>query len=220
MIFKKLKNKIYKYKDELILFLVILLTAGLFKYIKYELNNPKAINQSVIKESFYLEKYSLKKHKGHDLDGLFGLVDEKIAEKEELKRKIKEAEGRKIQREFKKQKEKERVAVSRSGGKSSSNKSYYYEVTAYTAGFESTGKRKGDKNYGKTASGAYVKEGRTIACPPEIPFGTKIKIDTVGVRVCEDRGGAIKGRAIDLYMNDLNSAKKFGRQTLKVTILN
>jgi 3D (Asp-Asp-Asp) domain-containing protein len=95
-----------------------------------------------------------------------------------------------------------------------------FDVTAYTAGYESTQKRKGDKGYGLTASGVYVKEGRTIACPPSMEFGTKVKIEGIGLRTCEDRGSAIKTGHLDLYMDSVNEALNFGRQKLTVEIIN
>jgi 3D (Asp-Asp-Asp) domain-containing protein len=96
----------------------------------------------------------------------------------------------------------------------------FYEVTAYTAGFESTQKQKGDKGYGVTASGTTVKQGRTIACPSSMKFGTKVNIEGIGLRVCEDRGGAIKTGHIDLYVENVNQALEFGRQKLLVEIIN
>jgi 3D (Asp-Asp-Asp) domain-containing protein len=93
------------------------------------------------------------------------------------------------------------------------------EISAYTAGYESTQKQKGDKGYGLTASGTYVEEGRTIACPPSFEFGTKLNIEGIGLRICEDRGGAIKSGHLDLYMDSLNAAIEFGRKTLMVEIL-
>jgi 3D (Asp-Asp-Asp) domain-containing protein len=94
-----------------------------------------------------------------------------------------------------------------------------YEVTAFTAGAESTGKTPSHPAYGITASGARVKEGVTIACPPELAFGTVIEIEGVGKRVCLDRGGAIKGRKLDLYIASLSEALRFGRQHLKIRIV-
>jgi 3D (Asp-Asp-Asp) domain-containing protein len=91
-----------------------------------------------------------------------------------------------------------------------------FEVTAYTAGYESTQKKKGDPAYGLTSSGTYVKEGRTIACPPSFKFGTKVIIEGVGERTCEDRGGKITEGHIDLYMDNLNAAQVFGRKNLLV----
>jgi 3D (Asp-Asp-Asp) domain-containing protein len=93
-----------------------------------------------------------------------------------------------------------------------------YEVTAYTAGYESTGKHSGDALYGVTASGSRVKSGVTVACPHSLPFGTQLTIEGVGRRTCTDRGGAIKGRRIDVYIARLSDAQKFGRKRLAVTI--
>lgn len=101
---------------------------------------------------------------------------------------------------------------------SNGNKSYY-NVTFYTAGVESTGKSRGDKGYGITASGTTVSEGRTVACPKSIPFGTKIHIEGFGYRICEDRGGAIVEGHLDIYVDSLTKARKLGRQKLLVTIL-
>jgi 3D (Asp-Asp-Asp) domain-containing protein len=94
-------------------------------------------------------------------------------------------------------------------------------LTAYTAGFESTGKNPGDPDYGVTASGAHVKDGVTIAVDPSvIPLGTKVYIEGIGVRVAEDTGGAINGNRIDVYMNDLTAALQFGyKRNIKVYIL-
>lgn len=94
-------------------------------------------------------------------------------------------------------------------------------LTAYTAGFESTGKNPGDADYGITATGAHVKEGETIAVDPSvIPLGTKVYIEGVGVRIAEDTGGAIIGNRIDVYMSDLNAAIQFGyKHNIKVYIL-
>lgn len=93
------------------------------------------------------------------------------------------------------------------------------ELTFYTSGYESTQKKKGDKGYGITASGTVATEGRTVACPPSMSFGTKLYIDGFGYRVCEDRGGAITEGHLDVYVNDVNKAKQLGRQTRRVTIV-
>jgi 3D (Asp-Asp-Asp) domain-containing protein len=94
-----------------------------------------------------------------------------------------------------------------------------FEVTAYTSGYESTGKRPGDEGYGITASGEPVRDNYTIACPPSMVFGTRLEIEGIGERVCEDRGGAIKEGRLDLYMTELQDALTFGRQSLKVRIM-
>ncbi|MEK4311769.1 3D domain-containing protein [Bacillus sp. FSL P2-0092] len=94
-----------------------------------------------------------------------------------------------------------------------------YEVTAYTNGAESTDKTPGHPDYGVTASGARTKTGHTIACPPSIAFGTRLNIEGIGVRTCEDRGGAITEGHIDLYVAGVSEARSFGRQRLKAEII-
>jgi 3D (Asp-Asp-Asp) domain-containing protein len=94
-----------------------------------------------------------------------------------------------------------------------------FEVTAYTAGYESTGKRPGEEGYGITTSGDPVREGITVACPPSMAFGTRLEIEGIGVRVCTDRGGAIKEGRLDIYIPKLEEAQAFGRQWLRVRIM-
>ncbi|MCY7451801.1 3D domain-containing protein [Bacillus altitudinis] len=94
-----------------------------------------------------------------------------------------------------------------------------YEVTAYTNGAESTGKSAGHPDYGVTASGARTKTGHTIACPPSMAFGTRLNIEGVGVRTCEDRGGAITEGHIDLYVAGVAEAQSYGRKQLKAEII-
>ena len=38
-----------------------------------------------------------------------------------------------------------------------------------------------------------------LACPPEFKFGQKVYIKGIGVATCHDRGGAIKGKRLDLW---------------------
>jgi 3D (Asp-Asp-Asp) domain-containing protein len=93
-----------------------------------------------------------------------------------------------------------------------------YELTAYTSGYESTQKQVGDAGYGITASGTKAVEGRTVACPPSLAFGTRVNIEGIGIRICEDRGGAITDGHIDVYFNSVADALSFGRQFRKVEI--
>ncbi|HUC92925.1 MAG TPA: ubiquitin-like domain-containing protein [Paenibacillus sp.] len=86
-------------------------------------------------------------------------------------------------------------------------------LTAYTAGVESTGKSKSDPEFGITASGAKVKEGRTIAVDPKvIPIGWWVYIEGIGFRRAEDTGSAVKGNKIDVYYDSRQYALKFGRK--------
>lgn len=73
--------------------------------------------------------------------------------------------------------------------------------------------------YGVTASGKRVEEGVTVACPPRFPFGTRIHIPYFdNTFTCTDRGGAIKGKRLDVYIPELNKALRFGRRQLLVKI--
>ncbi|WP_239618968.1 3D domain-containing protein [Cohnella mopanensis] len=84
-------------------------------------------------------------------------------------------------------------------------------LTAYSAGFASTGKSEGDYGYGVTASGTVVQEGRTIAVDPKvIPIGWWVYIDGIGFRRAEDTGSAVKGKKIDVYYDSESRANKFG----------
>ncbi|MOA50242.1 Cell wall-binding protein YocH precursor [compost metagenome] len=64
-----------------------------------------------------------------------------------------------------------------------------------------------------------MEENVTIACPREFPLGTRVEIEGVGLRTCTDRGGAIKGKRIDVYMADIDDAITLGRRLLEVRFL-
>jgi 3D (Asp-Asp-Asp) domain-containing protein len=98
-------------------------------------------------------------------------------------------------------------------------------ITAYDAGYESTGKNPNDIGYGITASGKKAIAYHTIALPPEFPFGTQVIIDDPEFKniifVNEDRGGGIKIIndnliKVDVYMNTKDEALKYGKQIRKI----
>ena len=87
-------------------------------------------------------------------------------------------------------------------------------VTAYTA------HDKGMNGKGITANGEHVQEGRTIATDPSIPFGTQMYIPALGkTYTVTDRGGAIHGDRLDLYMERRKDALEFGVQEMEVWII-
>ena len=95
-----------------------------------------------------------------------------------------------------------------------------FEVTAYTAGYESTKKKYGDIGYGITASGEVVTEMTTIACPDSLSFGTRVYIQELeNVFTCQDRGSAIAEGKLDVYVKNLEEALNFGRKEMSVMIL-
>ncbi|AKL93604.1 3D domain containing protein [Clostridium aceticum] len=99
------------------------------------------------------------------------------------------------------------------------------EASAYTADYESTGKRPGDPYFGITGSGTQVRPGVVAVDPRVIPLGSKLYIESLdrtpsyGVASAEDTGGAIKGNKIDLYFENRSEALRFGRRKVKVYIL-
>lgn len=74
-----------------------------------------------------------------------------------------------------------------------------FKLTGYCACKKCCGKSPSNPGYGVTAMGTKATEGRTIAMDKRFPFGTKVYIEGLGVRIVEDRGGAIKGNRIDVY---------------------
>lgn len=86
-------------------------------------------------------------------------------------------------------------------------------VTAYTS------RDRGMNGKGITANGEKAVEGRTIAADSSIPFGTQIYIPELGkTYTVVDRGGAIKGDRLDLYMESRKDAMEFGVRYLEVVI--
>lgn len=99
-------------------------------------------------------------------------------------------------------------------------KSFTADVSAYTAGFESCGKMPEHPAYGITANGNKVRKGIIAADTNVLPFGTKVYIEGLGIFVVDDTGSAIKGNRIDIYMDNVDEAVRFGRQNRKLVVLN
>jgi len=93
------------------------------------------------------------------------------------------------------------------------------EATAYTSGFSCTGRHPGDPWYGITASGMRVQHGVVAVDRNLIPLGTRLYVENYGFAIAADVGGAIRGYKIDLFMYDINDARRFGRRHINVWIL-
>lgn len=107
--------------------------------------------------------------------------------------------------------------TSRSGSRGSgvtSASSGRYKVTAYCSCARCCG-----KTNGITASGTRATAGRTVAAPSTFAFGTKLLINGKTYTV-EDRGGAIQGNRIDIYMSSHSDALAWGVRYLDVEVLN
>ena len=84
-----------------------------------------------------------------------------------------------------------------------------YVVTAYCACEKCC-----DKTDGITASGTKALANHTIAASPIFDFGTQIRINGI-VYTVEDRGGAIQGNRLDIYMDTHEEAIRLGSKSIK-----
>ena len=67
-----------------------------------------------------------------------------------------------------------------------------------------------------TASGAVAEAGVTVAVDPDvIPLGTEIRIEGHGVYTAQDTG-AFTGNIIDIYFENHEAAREFGRKQAEV----
>lgn len=91
------------------------------------------------------------------------------------------------------------------------------QATAYTANCKGC--------TGITASGKTVQQGM-VAMASWVPLGTKVRITCPsypsinGVYTVEDRGGAIKGNKVDIFVPSQSKALDFGRRQITIEILN
>ena len=72
---------------------------------------------------------------------------------------------------------------------------------------------------GITKSGVQVSRGIVSVDTRIIPLGTKLYIEGYGYATALDTGGAIKNDRIDLYMDTKKEAFEFGRQEVRVWII-
>ena len=89
-----------------------------------------------------------------------------------------------------------------------------YKITAYCPCAKCCG-----KTNGKTASGTTATAGRTVAASSKFAFGTKLNIGG-HVYTVEDRGGAINGNKIDIFVNTHAEALQWGVRYLNVSVVN
>ena len=90
---------------------------------------------------------------------------------------------------------------------------YAMVATAYTAGSAQA------VPTGITAIGLPARYGVVAVDPRVIRLGSRLFIEGYGAAIAADTGGAIHGNRIDLCMDSLRSAINFGRQPVKVYVL-
>jgi 3D (Asp-Asp-Asp) domain-containing protein len=75
---------------------------------------------------------------------------------------------------------------------------------------------------GRTASGKFVTKGIIAADHRVLPLGSRVRLDAGGYSgeyLVADTGGAIRGRRIDIWTPSSREAMRFGRRTVKLTVL-
>jgi 3D (Asp-Asp-Asp) domain-containing protein len=75
---------------------------------------------------------------------------------------------------------------------------------------------------GKTASGRMVSRGIIAADPRVLPLGSRVRLEAPGYHgeyLVADTGGMIRGRRIDIWTPSSKEAMRFGRRTVKLTVL-
>lgn len=75
---------------------------------------------------------------------------------------------------------------------------------------------------GRTASGKMVSKGLIAADPRVLPLGSRVRLEVPGYHgeyLVADTGGMIKGRRIDIWIPTSKEAMRFGRRTVKLTVL-
>lgn len=75
---------------------------------------------------------------------------------------------------------------------------------------------------GRTASGQMVTKGLIAADPRHLPLGTRVRLEAgpySGEYLVADTGGLVRGRRIDIWTPSSREAMRFGRRTVKLTVL-
>lgn len=71
---------------------------------------------------------------------------------------------------------------------------------------------------GRTTSGVSAGWGVAAVDPAVIPLGTTVTVPGYGIAVAADTGGAVSGRAIDLWFPTQTEARAWGRRIVTVTL--
>lgn len=194
--------------------MVLTLTKTLVEVDKQHIN-PRVADHKTTKQ-YDFKQDLIDRNKGF-YDNLKKLEAQREAEeakrREEEAKRLKEEQEKKAQEEAKRKKQNE---VKKPPKKSNSynSKEVLLEVSFYHDDLI-------------TASGTRPAIGRTIACPPEVPFGSIVVINGKEY-ICEDRGGYIKKvwsdkynnylYRVDVFVSSEKEAYRLGRHVVKGTI--
>jgi 3D (Asp-Asp-Asp) domain-containing protein len=76
--------------------------------------------------------------------------------------------------------------------------------------------------WGRTASGANVRRGLIAADHRVLPLGSRVRVEAgayTGEYLVADRGSAVRGHLIDIWMPSTREAMRFGRRAIRLTVL-
>ena len=100
------------------------------------------------------------------------------------------------------------------GGEIASEEAHVVPPTSYVATAYSL--------RGRTASGRMVAKGLIAADPRHLPLGSRVRIDAgawSGEYLVADTGALVRGKRIDIWTPSTREAMRFGRRTVKLTVL-
>ena len=75
---------------------------------------------------------------------------------------------------------------------------------------------------GRTATGSPVTKGMIAADPRVLPLGSRVRLDAgsySGEYLVADTGSSVHGHRIDIWTSSPREAMRFGRRTIKLTVL-
>ena len=75
---------------------------------------------------------------------------------------------------------------------------------------------------GRTASGRMVAKGLIAADPRHLPLGSRVRLEAgaySGEYLVADTGTLVRGKRIDIWTPSSREAMRFGRRTVKLTVL-
>ena len=77
---------------------------------------------------------------------------------------------------------------------------------------------------GETASGEQTRRGIVAADPVVLPLCSRVRVNGLGRPHdrdydVEDTGREVKGRELDIFIQDCGAAKRFGRRSARVRVL-
>lgn len=209
--------------------IIAMLSLAMLGLTTWDIHDYNSQSQALLEQKVDLEEYKTIYEKVNEMVEDFNekereeyvqqKVEELRAEKERVRleeeRKRQEEEERRKQEELYRQQQEQANQVVNRGGDVPSGR----EVTAEVSFYCSCSRCSGGTCI--TASGLPVREGY-IACPKDIPFGTKILIDGI-VYECQDTGNYIQWcgniMRVDIYVSSHTEALKRGRYTTKAIIL-